>query len=108
MTRLLVAAEAEGDIDDILSYLGREAGCATAIAYAERFTDAIERIVAFPGHGTARPQLGPQARVAIVYPYLLIYDFDAAEDLATLLRVLHGKREITERLIDAATGDDVQ
>ena len=99
MTRLLVAAEAEDDIDDILAYLQREAGPATAIAYAERFAEAIERIAAFPGHGTARPQLGPQARIAIVYPYLLVYDFDAADDLATLLRVLHGKREITERLI---------
>jgi hypothetical protein len=32
-------------------------------------------------------------------PYLLIYDFVAADDTATLLRVLHGKRNITEHLI---------
>ena len=99
MTRLLVAAEAEGDIDDILAYLERDAGRVTAIAYAERFAEAIQRITDFPGHGTARPQLGPHARIAIVYPYLLVYDFDATDDLATLLRLLHGKREITERLI---------
>jgi plasmid stabilization system protein ParE len=99
MTRLIVAAEAEGDIENILAYLEREAGRATAIAYAERFAEAMERIVAFPGHGPGRPQLGPTARIAIVYPYLLIYDFDEAQDLATLLRVLHGKRDITEQLI---------
>lgn len=99
MTRLIVADEAEADIDDILDYLEREAGRTTAIAYAERFADAIERIIAFPGHGAPRPALGPEARIAIVYPYLLIYDFTEREDTATLLRVLHGKRDITERLI---------
>ncbi len=99
MTRLQVAAEAEGDIDDILTYLEREAGRGTALAYAERFADAIARIGEFPGHGTARPTLGPSARIAIVYPYLLIYDFTAEGDTAALLRVLHGKRDITERLI---------
>jgi toxin ParE1/3/4 len=99
MTRLVVAAEAESDIEAILDYLRREAGRATAIAYAERFTDAIERTRAFPRHGAPRAALGPDARIAIVYPYLLVYDFPAHGDTATLLRVLHGKRDITEQLI---------
>jgi plasmid stabilization system protein ParE len=99
MTRLIVATEAEGDIDDILRYLEREAGRRTAIAYGERFVEAIERIIDFPGAGPPRPALGPDTRVAIVYPYLLIYDFTKADDTVTMLRVLHGKREITERLI---------
>jgi plasmid stabilization system protein ParE len=99
MTRLVVAADAEADIGDILDYLEREAGRGTAIAYGERFAEAIERIIAFPGHGPRRPLLGPETRIAIVYPYLLIYDFDEPDDTATLLRVVHGKRDITERLI---------
>lgn len=98
MTRVIVASTAEGDIGEILAYLDREAGRRTAAAYAERFVQAIERMADFPGHGTPRPALGADARVALVYPYLLIYDF-AADDTATLLRVLHGKRDITERLI---------
>lgn len=100
MTRVIVAAEAEADIGEILAYLEREAGRRTAVAYGERFVQAIERLADFPGHGTPRPALGSNARVAIVYPYLLIYDFNAAHDTATLLRVLHGKRDITERLIN--------
>lgn len=99
MTRLDVTAQAEADIDNILTYLEREAGRATAAAYAERFAQAIERILAFPGHGPRRPALGPDTRIAVVYPYLLIYDFVEPADAATLLRVLHGKREITERLM---------
>lgn len=99
MTLLVVADLAADDIDDILDYLEREAGRTTAVAYAERFAAQIERIAAFPGHGTLRPALGPETRAALVYPYLLIYDYSSAEDRATLLRVLHGKRDITERLI---------
>ncbi|MCZ7594328.1 MAG: type II toxin-antitoxin system RelE/ParE family toxin [Hyphomicrobium sp.] len=87
MTRLLVAAEAEGDIDDILDYLEREAGRATAAAYAERFAAEIQRIADFPGHATSRPALGGETRVGLVYPYLLIYDYSAADEEATLLRV---------------------
>lgn len=99
MTRLIVATDAERDIGEILDYLEREAGSQTAVAYGQRFVQAIERMADFPGHGTPRPDLGTDARVALVWPYLLVYDFTAADDTATLLRVLHGKRDITERLI---------
>ncbi|MFN0218200.1 MAG: type II toxin-antitoxin system RelE/ParE family toxin [Hyphomicrobium sp.] len=99
MMRIVVATDAEGDIGEILAYLQREAGRSTAVAYSERFVQAIERMADFPGHGTPRPALGSDARIALVYPYLLIYDFNVVDDTATLLRVLHGKRDITERLI---------
>lgn len=102
MTQLVVA-DLAADIDDILDYLERDAGSKTAVAYAERFAAQIERIAAFPGHGTLRPALSAETRVALVYPYLLIYDYSSAEDRATLLRVLHGKRDITERLLKRHT-----
>lgn len=99
MTRIIVAAEAEGDLDAILDYLVDNAGPRTAAAYGDRFASAIERILAHPGAGFPRPLLGADARISIVYPYVLIYDFVAADDLVTLLRVLHGKRDITQRLL---------
>jgi plasmid stabilization system protein ParE len=37
--------------------------------------------------------------MGIVPPYVLIYAFKAANDTLTLLRVVHGKRNITRRLI---------
>ncbi len=99
MTRIIVAAEAEADLDDILDYLINNAGPRTAAAYGERFASAIERILAHPGAGFPRPLLGDDARISIVYPYVLIYDFVAVDDLVTLLRVFHGKREITRLLM---------
>jgi toxin ParE1/3/4 len=43
--------------------------------------------------------LGPDAHIAIVYPYVLIYDYVQANDTVTLLRVLHGRRNITRDLL---------
>lgn len=105
MTRVIVSADAEADLDSILDYLALNAGRLTAAAYAERFAAAIEHLGDFPGAGASRPALGPAARIAIVYPYVLIYDFALGDDAAIVLRVLHGKRNITEHMIKRSTGN---
>lgn len=99
MTRLIVAADAKTDLDDILGYLEREAGAETAVAYSERFTETLERLIQFPRSGAPRPALGDNARVSILLPYLLIYDYLDDDDTLHLLRVLHGKRDITQKLL---------
>jgi plasmid stabilization system protein ParE len=99
MTRLVVTADAEADINDVLDYLRKEAGARVAISYGRKFATIIERLVESPGIGAPRPTLGPDVRIGIVPPYVLIYAFTAADDTLTLLRVVHGKRNITRRLI---------
>ena len=99
MTRLVVTVDAESDISIILTHLEREAGLRTAESYGHRFRDTIIRLVAFPESGAPRPALGEQARIAIVYPYVLFYDYHARNDLLMLLRVLHGKAAITAKLM---------
>jgi plasmid stabilization system protein ParE len=49
--------------------------------------------------GRPRPMLGPNARVAAVPPYILIYDYGQDDDALVLLRVLHERREITQDLV---------
>jgi len=71
MTRLVVSADAEADTIDILAYLTAEAGPLIAAEYGDRFRVTIERMVELPESGAPRPRLGP-----------------------TLLRLLHGKRDI--------------
>jgi toxin ParE1/3/4 len=100
MTRLVVAADADTDTTEILEYLAREAGRSVADDYGRRFQMAIERLVRMPGSGPPRRALGPNAHIAIVYPYVLIYDYAREDDTVTLLRILHGRRNITRGLLN--------
>ena len=99
MTRLVVAAEAEADTDDILIYLEREASPRIAEAFGRRFRTAIERFVDLPESGSPRPALGRDIRISIVFPYILIYRYSSQDDTVTLLRILHGRRNITSGLL---------
>ena len=68
MTRLIVTAHAERDLETILEYLTAVAGEQTSTTYAGRFADTLERITQFPGSGPRRPALGSDTRIALVLP----------------------------------------
>ena len=91
--------DADADASEILTYLEREAGLLTASDYERRFNTAIERLVDIPGIGAPRRSLGPNARIMVVYPYVLVYDYMQQDDTITLLRILHGRRNITRDLL---------
>jgi toxin ParE1/3/4 len=99
MTRLVVTADAERDASAIISFLARKAGPAVAADYVRRFRFTLERLVDLPETGAPRPSLGPNARIGIVSPYILIYDFVRGEDELVLLRILHGRRNITRDML---------
>jgi len=99
MTRLVTAPRFRSDISTILNYLEEVAGPRVAAQYSGRFEETIVRLTSFPESGAPRPALGPNTRLAIVRPYLVIYDFTSDDNTLTLLRVLHGRRNITRRLL---------
>lgn len=98
MTRIIVTRAADADIDEIVAHLAANAGLATARKYLGLIDRVYERLEAFPGSGPLRPRLGPLARIAVISPYVLIYDWDSAADTVTVLRVVHGRRRITRKL----------
>jgi toxin ParE1/3/4 len=51
----------------------------------------------FPRRGGPRPSFGRYARVGVVSPFVVIYDYRS--DVVTVLRVLDGRRNITRRLV---------
>jgi toxin ParE1/3/4 len=51
----------------------------------------------FPASGSPRPALGRNARIALVHPFVLIYDY--VDDTVTVLRVLHGRRNIAPEIL---------
>ena len=99
MTRLTVTADAERDTGNILSYLAREAGQEIAERYAKQFRATIERLLHWPESGAPRPVLGEAVRIVVVSPYVLIYEYSRSDDTLALLRILHGRRNITEELV---------
>ncbi len=82
----------------IIDYLEEQAGSSTARAYGEKFANAIRGLMEFPNMGMPKPDLGPNTRTILIYPYVLIYELTETENGLVILRVLHGKREITEKL----------
>lgn len=95
--RLGSKRSADGDVAEILEYLAGVAGHGTAAKYAEAFDGAFDRLSTFPGIGPPRRALGPLARIWLVLPYVIIYDY--GDDVVTVLRVRHVKRDITIDLI---------
>jgi|SRR3954463_5161973 toxin ParE1/3/4 len=97
MARVIVSEHAKRDLRRILSDLNGRAGYRVAERYARDFKATYRRLADVPGSGPPRPALGTQTRIAVVSPYLVIYDHE--DNAVTVLRVLHGKRNITRDLI---------
>jgi toxin ParE1/3/4 len=99
VTRLVVSRDAEKDLATILAYLKDEANAIVAEEFGHDLRRTLLRLLQFPESGALRPELGPHMRLAIVYPYLLLYDHAASQVELTLLRILHGKSNITAEIL---------
>ena len=99
MARVIISDLADVDSEDIITYLNDEAGRTTAAKYSHLFDDAYERLADYPESGSPKPQLGREARQCIIDPYVMIYDYAPVDDTVVILRILHGSRRITPRLL---------
>lgn len=94
MTVVVVTHRAQLDVRLILTELYDRAGEQIADRYGAMFQETYRSIGDFPGIGAHRPALGADARIRLVHPYVVIYDYRV--ETATILRVLHGRRRITQ------------
>ncbi len=104
MARVIVAAPADADTADIIAYIAAKAGYNVAGQYVVSFEKLYDRLAGHPGSGATRPALGPRVRIGIVSPYIVIYEHDAASDTVTILRIVHGRRRITGKLLMTGVG----
>lgn len=102
MARVRIASPADADIAAILTDLATKAGWRVAAKYDERFDRLYARLADHPASGAPRPALGPNIRIGIVSPYIVIYMHSADDDTVTVLRIVHGSREITRKLLSGA------
>jgi toxin ParE1/3/4 len=99
MARLVIAATADADTADILDDLATKAGERIAAKYAGLFEKLLVRLTAYPAIGARRPALGQDVRIGIVSPYVVIYDHNANADTVTVLRIVHGRRDISRQML---------
>jgi len=104
MTRVVITDPANADLETITHDLTIKAGKAIAYRYLDDFAALWEHFVRFPSSGAPRLKLGKGIRSGYVRPYVLYYRYDLAHDIVYVLRILHGKRDITRALLRGLSG----
>jgi len=90
---------AEADIRAIGDHIARDNPPA-AVRMVRRLADQFVRLARNPFLGAARPELAPDARHAVVRPYLILYC--TIPDGIEIVRVVHGARALTGLLKEGA------
>jgi toxin ParE1/3/4 len=65
------------------------------------FQKPYELLADFPDSGAPRPKVGRTARLGVVFAYIVIYRHVAAENLVIILRIVHGRRGIAGKMLQA-------
>jgi toxin ParE1/3/4 len=99
MARIIVTDPASDDQAAILLDLHAQAGMRTTIKYRTLFARHFDLLAEHPAIGAPRPGLGPRIRIGIVLPYIVIYEYDESTDTVTIFRIVHGRRNITAKLL---------
>ena len=91
--RIVRSETARRDLLQIYAYLA-ERNPQAADRLVEDIDAKLKMLGYFPFLGRDRSSLGPRLRSLVVSPYLIFYT--AEPDQITLVRVLHGRRDIDE------------
>src|SRR5271163_612432 len=103
MVRVVVSPVAQTDTAIIIRDLAAKAGHGVAVSYAASFEALYDRLAAYPGSGAPRPNSGRYVRIGLVLPYVIAYRYVPDSDLVGVIRVLHGSRHITRKLLHGAS-----
>jgi toxin ParE1/3/4 len=99
MAKVVISASADADTAGILVYLAHQAGRRTAAKYEALLERLYDRLAAHPGIGAPRPALGRNIRIGIISPHIVIYRHTEVDDTVTVLRIVHGRRRISGKLL---------
>ena len=99
MAHIVITAAADEDTAIIIDDLADKAGGKVALRYEADFDAFYRRLEQFPESGAPRRKLGATVRIGVVSPYVIFYRYVATDDVALILRILHGSRNITRRML---------
>jgi len=95
MIEVRLSEAADRELQEIEDYLTREASPRVAVQVAGSIRARIDGLAHHPRSGPLRPNLGPETRIALANPYVVIYrviDLGGRE-LVFVLRIVHGARD---------------
>ena len=98
MTRIVVTARAERDLEDIwLAIAADEPRAATRVVRA--IAARIETLAIFPRMGPQHSDVRPDLRALVQRPYLVLYAIhpdgdDLAVDVVEIVRIVDGRRDL--------------
>lgn len=95
VARVRLTTSALQDLNEIAAYLQQQAGALVADGYDGLFLDLFDTLRQTPGTGAPRKDYGRQARLCVIDPYNVYYDWRRRENLVVVVRVIHGSRKIT-------------
>jgi plasmid stabilization system protein ParE len=88
---VLYSQDVEGDLDAIAEYIAADSP-RRAVSFIREIYAAIERIGEGPLLYQLRPDIGPDARLAVVGRYVILFRF--AKDVVYVERVVYGGRDL--------------
>jgi toxin ParE1/3/4 len=95
--------EAEADLTDIWSYYAEAAGRRAADTIIRAIGETCRMLEEHPLAGRAREEIRPGLRSALASPYVIFYRVN--DDVAQLVRILDGRRDIDEIFSDGSRQD---
>ena len=99
MARVIITPSADADTAEIIAYLDAKAGHGIAAKYRASFERLYDQLADFPDSGPPRRQVGSKIRIGIVSPYIVIYRHTESDSIVRVLRIVHGSRRITGKLL---------
>ncbi|MDE3177334.1 MAG: type II toxin-antitoxin system RelE/ParE family toxin [Pseudomonadota bacterium] len=99
MARVVVTPSADADTAEILAFLAAKAGLGVAAQYNASFERLYDHWADFPESGAPRPRVGARIRIGVVSPYVVIYRHTEDDNTVRVLRIVHGRRMVTGKLI---------
>jgi len=96
---VVLTSLADADIAHIIDDLNRLAGVNVADRYDANFDILYRCLARYPDSGAPRPKLGAHVRISAVSPYVVIYEHIEDDDVVMIMRIIHGRRNITRKLV---------
>ena len=95
--------EAEADLADIWNYYLEAAGHEVADAIVRAIGDACRMLEDHPLAGRTRDEISPELRSVLANPHVIFYRVTG--DVAQIVRILDGRRDIEEIFSDGSEQD---